>query len=208
MKPLDRVSGWLRRPIGYFGREWNRMAPRERRLAGILGGAVVVAIVVAVAVLTVQSLAEIRDDNDAARDALAAIAKHRDEFQDAKNKMAAQEARIGREPPQLAADLETAAKEVNIAIPETQSRPAVPVGKRYLEHSVDVTLRQVDLLSLAKFLNRVESGRRLIVVSRMSLKRAFAEGEKLNVSLTATTWERVAETAPKRKPAAGTRERS
>ena len=207
MKPLEKVSNWLRRPAGYFAREWNRMAPRERRLAGILGGAVVVAIVAVVAVLTVQSLADIRDDNDASREALAAIAKHRDEFQDAKNKMAAQEARIGLEPPQLAADLEAAAKEVNIAIPETQSRPAVPVGKRYLEHSVDVTLRQVDLLSLSKFLNRVESGRRLIVVSRMSLKRAFAEGEKLNVSLTATTWERVPDTA-KRKPGTGTRERS
>ena len=207
MKPLEKVANWLRRPAGYFAREWNRMAPRERRLAGILGGVVVVAIVAAVAVLTVQSLAEIRDNNEAARDALAAIAKHRDEFQDAKNKMAAQEARIGHEPPQLAADLEAAAKEVNIAIPETQSRPAVPVGKRYLEHSVDVTLRQVDLLSLSKFLNKVESGRRLIVVSRMSLKRAFAEGEKLNVSMTATTWERVAETT-KRKPGTGTRERS
>jgi type II secretory pathway pseudopilin PulG len=207
MKPLEKVANWLRRPAGYFAREWNRMAPRERRLAGILGGVVVVAIVAAVAVLTVQSLAEIRDNNEAARDALAAIAKHRDEFQDAKNKVAAQEARIGHEPPQLAADLEAAAKEVNIAIPETQSRPAVPVGKRYLEHSVDVTLRQVDLLSLSKFLNRVESGRRLIVVSRMSLKRAFAEGEKLNVSMTATTWERVAETT-KRKPGTGTRERS
>ena len=96
---------------------------------------------------------------------------------------------------------------MNIAIPETQSRPAVPVGKRYLEHSVDVTLRQVDLLSLSKFLNRVENGRRLIVVSRMSLKRAFAEGEKLNVSLTATTWERVQETT-KRKPGTGPRERT
>ena len=60
--------------------------------------------------LTVQSLADIRENNDAAREALAAIAKHRDEFLDAKNKMAAQEARIGHEPPQLAADLEAAAK--------------------------------------------------------------------------------------------------
>jgi type II secretory pathway pseudopilin PulG len=207
MKPLEKVTNWLRRPAGYFAREWNRMAPRERRLASILGAVVVVGIVAAVALLTVQSLAEIRDNNDAAREALAAIAKHRDEFLDAKNKMAAQEARIGQEAPQLAADLEAAAKEVNIAIPETQSRPAVPVGKRYLEHSVDVTLRQVDLLSLSKFLNKVESGRRLIVVSRMSLKRAFAEGEKLNVSMTATTWEKVQETT-KRKPGTGTRERS
>ena len=29
----------FRRPAGYFGREWNRMAPRERRLVGGAGRA-------------------------------------------------------------------------------------------------------------------------------------------------------------------------
>ena len=42
----------------------------------------------------------------------------------------------------------------------------------------------------------------------MSLKRAFAEGEKLNVSLTATTWERVTETRAQAAAATGTRERT
>ena len=196
----------LGRPAAYFVREWNRMGPRERRLASILGGAAVVVLVVVVALITLQSLGEMRENNDASREALAAIAKHRDEFLEAKSKMLAQEVRIGQEPPQLAADLEAAAKEVNIQIPETQSRPAVPVGKRYLEHSVDVTLRQVDLLSLSKFLNRVETGRRVIVISRMSLKRSFAEGEKLNVSLTATSWERVSE--QKRRAGPPTKERT
>ena len=182
------------------------MAPRERRLAGILGGAAVVVLVVVVALITMQSLGEIKEDNEASREALAAISKHRDEFLEAKSKVLALEVRIGQEAPQLAADLEAAAKEVNIQIPETQSRPAVAVGKRYMEHSVDVTLRQVDLLSLSRFLSKVETGRRVIVISRMSVKRAFAEGEKLNVSLTATSWERVNEA--RRKAAAATKERS
>ena len=34
----------------------------------------------------------------------------------------------------------------------------------------------------------------------MNIKRSFAEGEKLNVSLTATTYERVKETRRKRTP--------
>jgi general secretion pathway protein M len=202
------VSNLLRRPVGYFFREWNRMAPRERRLVGILGGALVVALVVAVALITAQSLAELKDNNDASREALAAISKHRNEFLEAKSRMQAQEMRIGNEPPQLAADLESAAREVGIAIPENQPRPAVPAGKRYLEHSVDVTLRQVDLMSLSKFLQKLETGRRVIVVSRMSLKRTFAEGDKLNVSLTATTWERVADSRKKAPGSQGTRDRT
>ncbi|HEY0709818.1 MAG TPA: hypothetical protein VGG33_23595, partial [Polyangia bacterium] len=114
--------------------------------------------------------------------------------------------RIGSEPPQLAADLEAAAREVGIQIPETVAQPAVPAGKRYLEHSVMVTLRQVDLLSLTKFLSRVETGARVIVVSKLSIKRHYSEGDKLNVSLTATTWERVSEA--RRKAAAASKEKT
>lgn len=195
------LTSAIRRPAGYFAHEWNRMAPRERRLVSILAGAVLAVLVAVVALLTAQTLAEIKETNEASREALAAIAKHRDEFQEAKGRMLAQEVRIGTEPPQLAADLETAASEAGFQIPQSEPRPPVPVGKRFLEHSVDVTLRQVDLLSLSKFLSKLETGRRLIVVTRMSIKRSFAEGDKLNVSLTATTYEKVNET--RRKPGTG-----
>jgi hypothetical protein len=201
------LNSALGRPGGYLSREWNRMAPRERRLVAILGATLAIAAVVAVSVVTMRSLADIRDANDASREALQAISRHKDEFLQAKSRMQAQESRIGSEPPQLAADLEAAAREAGIGgIPETRPLPSVPAGKRYLEHSVDVTFRQVELLALSKFLSRLETGRHLIVVSRLSVKRAFTEGQqKLNVSLTATTWERVAET--RKKPAA-TKERS
>jgi hypothetical protein len=194
----------VQRPGAYVSREWNRLAPRERSLVAVLGGAVVAAIVAVLALLTAQSLTEIRDDNEGARLALAAIAQHRDEFLDAKARMQAQELRIGAPAPQLAADLEAAAREVGIQIPETSSKPAVPAGRRYMEHSVVVTLRQVDLLSLTKFLSKVETGQRVIVISKLSIKQAFGEGEKLNVSLTATAWERVSDARKK----AGSKEKT
>jgi Tfp pilus assembly protein PilO len=200
-----RIGNFLKRPFAHLGREWYRLAPRERRLVAVLAGAVVAVGVAVVALMTTQSLAESRDDNQAAREALSAIAKHRNTFLDAKARMMAQESRIGSEAPQLAADLEAAAREVGIQIPENQPLPAVPAGRHYMEHSVNVTLRQVDLLSLTKFLSKVETGSRVIVVSKMNIKRAFAEGEKLNVALTATAWERVADV---RQKAPGSKEKS
>jgi Tfp pilus assembly protein PilO len=200
-----RIGNFFKRPFAHLGTEWYRLAPRERRLVAVLGGAVVAVGVAVVALMTTQSLAESRDENQAAREALSAIAKHRNTFLDAKARMMAQESRIGVEAPQLSADLEAAAREVGIQIPENQPRPTVPAGRHYLEHSVEVTLRQVDLLSLTKFLSKVETGSRVIVVSRMNIKRAFAEGEKLNVSLTATAWERVADA---RQKAPGAKEKS
>jgi Tfp pilus assembly protein PilO len=153
--------------------------------------------------LIVDSLQEISTSNEDAREALAAIASHRDDYLDAKSRMVALETRIGAEPPQLAADLEAAGKEAGIQIPETVDRPPSPAGKRYLEHSLDVKLRKVGLKELAIFLNKVETNPRLIVVTRLQIRRSFGEGDKLDVELTATAYERLKEDRRKKTATAG-----
>ncbi len=187
------------RPAAYLRAEWERMAPRERKWVGALSAAVVAVSAALGIYLVVESLGNLGEHNADVREALAAIAKHRDEYLEAKARSVAQEVRIGTEPPQLQADLETAAREVTIQIPESNERPATPAGRRYVEHSVDVKLRQVDLGSLADFLRKLETGPRLITVTRLSLKRRFSEPEKLDVELTATAFERVREAAAKNK---------
>jgi type II secretory pathway component PulM len=196
------TKGWFRRPTEYLSGEWNRMAPRERRLVAGLLGAVGAFAVLVTGYLIFDSLSEIRDSNDAVREALGEIAKRKDEYLDAKSRMVAQEVRIGNEPPQLGADLETAAREAGLQIAETNDRPPQPAGKRYLQHSADVKLRQVDLQSLGKFLSKLETGRRLIVVERLDINRRFAgDGDKMDASLTVTAYERVKEAPKKRAPA-------
>ena len=198
-----KVRDWFRRPTTYVVSEWNRMAPRERRLVTALIGAVIAFAVLVTGFIILGSLSDLADNNNAAREALADIAKHRDDYLEARERMRAQEMRIGTEPPQFAADLEEAAHEVNIQIPETNEQPAVPVGKRYLEHKVDVKLRQLDLSSLSKFLARLENGRRLIVIDGLRIRKHFSEGDKLDVELTAVAYEKVKETA-KKKPKGAT----
>jgi len=201
------VRNWVRRPVSYVGGEWNRMAPRERRLVAGLLAAIAAFTALVTGFLVIGSLRDIADTNDSVREALALIAKNRTEYLDAKARMVEQEVRIGSESPQLAADLESAAREVGIQIPETNEHPPAPAGRRYLEHKVVVKLRQVDLLSLSKFLAKVETGRRLIVVSKMNVRRRASDGEaKLDVELTAIAYERVKEDRrPKKAPGKGTR---
>jgi general secretion pathway protein M len=197
-----KVRDWVRRPTTYAVSEWNRMAPRERRLVTALIGAVVAFAVLVTGFIILGSLRDLADGNDAAREALADIAKHKDDYLEAKGRMVAQEVRIGTEPPQFAADLEEAAREVSIQIPETNEQPAAPVGKHYLDHKVDVKLRQVDLQSLSKFLARLENGRRLIVVTQLHVRKHFSEGDKLDVELTAEAFEKIKDTSKTRKGAA------
>jgi type II secretory pathway component PulM len=198
MNLREKMTQWGRKPAQSIAREWDRMAPRERRLVVALGAAVIGFIFLVSGFLVVDSLRGIAESNDNAREALSAIAKHRDDYLDAKNRMMAQDARIGTEPPQLAADLEAAARDVGIQIPESNERPAAAAGRRFNEHNVDIKLRQVDLLSLTKFLSKLETGRRLIVVTRMNVRRRF-DGDKLDVELTATAFERIKGDVKKRK---------
>jgi Tfp pilus assembly protein PilO len=188
---IGKIRDLLRRPLAYASAEWNRMAVRERRLISILAGAVGLLALLLTGYLIVDSLQEISNSNQDAREALAAIASHRDDYLDAKARMVSQEARIGVEPPQLAADLEAAGKEAGIQIPETVDRPPAPAGKRYMEHSLDVKLRKVGLKELATFLSKVETNPRLIVVTRLQIRRSFGEGDKMDVELTATAYERL-----------------
>jgi Tfp pilus assembly protein PilO len=201
---MGKIARGLRRPLAYATAEWNRMAARERKLISILAGAVVLLAVLLAGYLIVDSLQEISSSNDDTREALSAIAKHRDDYLDAKARMVALEARIGVEAPQLAADLEAAGKLAGIqSIPETADRPPSPAGKRYLEHSLDVKLRKVGLKELATFLSKVETNPRLIVVTRLQIRRSFGEGDKVDVELTATAYERLKDNRPKKSAGKG-----
>jgi len=196
MRFFTRIFAKLRttvgRPAAYAAAEWNRMSTRERRLISILGGAFVGCAVLLVGYLVFDSMQTMSQDNQDMRDALDAIAKHSEEFREAKARAAAQALRIGSEPPQLAADLEAAAKEAGIQIPETADRPDAAAGKRYVEHSLDVKLRKVDLKSLATFLSKVESGRSLVLITRLQIRRSFGgDGTSVDVDLTATAYERL-----------------
>ncbi|HEY2729284.1 MAG TPA: hypothetical protein VGK52_05035 [Polyangia bacterium] len=194
----------LARPLAYLTAEWERLAPRQRRL-------LVVFVATSLGLLTVvgtywvfSSVSELEDDNAAIREALSAIAKHRDEYLEAKSRSAAQEARIGADPPQLTGDIEAAAHDESIEIAESSERPTTPAGRRYVEHDVDIKIRDVGLQSLTRFLRRLETGPRLVVFTRLSLKRRFSDAEKLDVEATATAFERIREEkVTKKKPGAG-----
>jgi Tfp pilus assembly protein PilO len=190
MKLFAKIKSVLLRPFHAMSAEWGRMSPRERRLISILGAAFVGCALLVVGYLTYDSLQSKAQENRDMREALDAIAKHSNEYREAKARVEAQARRIGNVAPQLAADLEAAAKEAGIQIPETVDRPDAPAGKRYIEHSLDVKLRKVDLKSLATFLSKVETGKSLILITRLEIRRSFGgDGSNVDVELTATAYE-------------------
>jgi hypothetical protein len=193
----------VRLPYGYFRAEWERMAPRTRKLAVGLMTTIVCVGGLGIAWATFSGITTLREENDQIREALAEIGKHHDEYLEAKTRNAVQEQRIGNDPPQLTADLEAAAKGENVQIAESNERPAAPAGasRRFVQHDLDIKLREVDLQSLTKFLRRVETGPRFIFFTRISLKHRYSETDKLDAELTATAFEKVKDDKKKKADA-------
>ncbi|HXJ19624.1 MAG TPA: hypothetical protein VMT03_05270 [Polyangia bacterium] len=200
-KLRERVMVLLRRPLGYLEVWWERQAPKTRRFLTIgsaVGGLVIIALITA---YMLAEISDMEDGNASIREALTAISKHRDEYLEAKARNSVQEARIGNDPPQLAGDLEAAARAENIQIAESSERPTVPAGRRYIEHDTDLKVRETDLQSLTRFMKRVETGPRLIFFTRLSIKHRYSDdSDKLDAELTATAFERVREGSAKKKP--------
>jgi type II secretory pathway component PulM len=202
MRFLKRIFAAIRnqvgRPFAYFAAEWNRISARERRLLALLGGALGGIALLLVSYLVVSAAASMNENIELTRKAIDDIAKRSDDYRDAKEKVKLLQARIGTEPPQLAADLEAAAKEAGIQIPETADRPESAAGKHYVERGLDVKLRKVDLKSLATFLSKVETGRNLVLITRLSIRRSFGgDGTTVDVDLTATAFERLKDAGKK-----------
>jgi Tfp pilus assembly protein PilO len=200
-KVRERVGRIFVRPLRYFSAEWERMAPRERRWVVGLSVAVLTVGTALGVFLFFTTISELEEGNADIREALGAIAKHRDEYLEAKARAQSQEQRLGTESPQLVADIEAAAREETLQIAESNERP-LATGKRWIEHDVDLKVRGADLQALANFMRRVETGARPIFFTRLSLKRRFSEADKLDAELTATAFERVKEAVPgaKKKP--------
>lgn len=197
------TSRAVRWPLEYFRSEWERMGPRTRRLAAVLATAIVGVVILVGSILTFSNISDLEEQNGQIREALAEISKHHDEYLDAKTRNAVAEARIGNDAPQLTGDLEAAARGENVQIAESNERPAAPAGtsRRYLQHDVDIKVREVDLQSLTKFMRRVETGPRFIFFTRLALKHRYSETDKLDAELTATAFEKVKD-EKKKKPEA------
>ena len=86
--------------------------------------------------------------------------------------------------------LSEAAGEVGLSIPEFSPRPPTPKGQ-FNEVTVNIALKGVTADELRKFLEKVETKQRIVVVTNLTITRQFRDNEKLDVDMTVATWEKI-----------------
>ena len=128
--------------------------------------------------------------NKALRDAIATIKGARDEVRLRQAKKEAIASRYANRAPGLAGVLEKAAKDNKLDIPESQDKPEVPHGKKYIERTTVVRLRKAGMLALGKTLESLEQQHMPVAITRLNIRRRGGEHDSYDVELGISAFDR------------------
>jgi general secretion pathway protein M len=172
-------------------REWfEKLGARERRLMTVLGGVLAIFLLLMVPLGTSLVSSSRRDSNKALRDAIANIKGARDEVRLRQAKKEAIASRYANRAPGLAGVLEKAAKDNKLDIPESQDKPEVPHGKKYIERTTVVRLRKAGMLALGKTLESLEQQHMPVAITRLNIRRRGGEHDSYDVELGLSAFDR------------------
>lgn len=177
---------------------FERLDDRERRLLGV---ALSIAVLGALLVppLTLFAVVHTKSsDVQAVRDAIQAIVDEEDTIERAKAEKVAITQRYSRPAPQLQAFLAGLASQVQVEIPESQDRQALPRGKRFEERSTKIVLRKVGMLKLVRFLEKVEQSGHPVRVTQIDIRKRGTEPDSYDVDMIVSAFDRKAPEKPAR----------
>jgi general secretion pathway protein M len=175
----------------------SRLEPRERRLLGILGGVFGAMAFLAIPIAIAASVHARSSENEALRESIDSIDDARERVAKAQAARDAVTARYASPAPPLAAFLAKIAGEVQIDIPESQDRQAVPHGKRYTERSTKIVLRKAGMLKLIHLMEKIETSGYPMTMSALNIRKRGTEPDSFDVDMVVSAFDRKAPEAKK-----------
>lgn len=174
------------------------LSARERTLLVTLGAAITLLAVLTGTYFIYDRIDTLEENNEAMHRALLDIEKKRGPYLAARAMAAQLDSRIGQTPLSLSGFLEQIAKETNLEIRETNPRTPEPLGKKYIQQSVDIRISKVTLEPLLKFMRRMETYQsNLVLVTQLSIRARDDKHQEFEVDMTISTYEHAPKTAAK-----------
>lgn len=170
----------------------SRLEPRERRLLGILGGVFGALVFLAVPIGIAASVHARASENEQLREAITSIDDARERVAKVQASREAVTRRYASPAPTLASFLAQIARDVQIEIPESQDRQAVPHGKRYTERSTKIMLRKAGMLKLIHLMEKIETSGHPVTISALNIRKRGTEPDSFDVDMVVSAFDRKA----------------
>lgn len=164
--------------------------PRERRLAGVLM-VVFAAFLVLGLPLGLEAYVQTRRHSyEDLRAALSGVQGARAEIRERQQKKDAVLQRYRNAAPALAGYLEQVGREQKLQVTDSQDRPEVPHGKRYVERNTVIHFKKSGMLAIVKFLESIEKSGYPTTVNRLNIRKRGGEADSWDVEVGVSAFDR------------------
>lgn len=177
-------------PNSSLAERWAKLEPRERSLMTGLIVALAAIVFLAVPLYLHQAVSTARSQNQEIKDFLEKVRDQRDKIDKKRAERDALLGRYAKTMPPLASFVEEAAEAGGLDIEESQGRPDVPHGKKYLERVLLVKFKKVGLAGLVKMFEKIERSNLPVSLTRLNLKPRSGEADSYDVELHVSQFER------------------
>ena len=174
------------------------LSAREQRLVAVMGLLFVVFAVFLTVFVFNSRISDLDEENESLLQSLRLLDEKADDYLSQKQREQQLSSKATVKPTPLSTVVDRAGKKVDIETPDTKELPDQRHGTQWVEHSVELSIREIDLLKLTLFMEEIESNRRQfpIAVSKLSInKRKRPIDVVYQVTMTISTYEQSAEKA-------------
>lgn len=165
---------------------WDRISPRERVMVLALGLAAPIILALWLGLNIADGLAAKEKSNQQMRKALLVLADLKARGLDTGPKNNVVET-MGTEPLSLDSYLDDAAKKAGFTLKGTTPRPPAPKNG-FVTTTVQCSVKELPIDQLRKFLQEIEQGSPVVMITKLEIKRNFREKEKLDATLEVSTY--------------------
>lgn len=161
----------------------SRMSQRERLMVLGLAGALVVLLLALVSYLIFDGLDARRTRNARIRSVTERLEKNRARLMAGKSEDARLDRQLDRKPPALQSHIEGIAKRLEVEVKDYKPGKEKKLGpkEKVIERSVTISLYDIDLDKLTKFLSALEAGGYVILVTELQITPRATDHGRLDV---------------------------
>ncbi|MCP4197530.1 MAG: type II secretion system protein M [Proteobacteria bacterium] len=174
----------------FFRNMISGLSERERRLVTAAGLVFAVLIIILLWFLVTSKVGELREENKQYGELLRLIDAKKQVYMDKVQKSKA--IQQTNKPIPLRTLVDKISRELGVTVPDVKELPDQRPGGNWLERSVEISMREIGLVDLTRFMETVEGNRRRfpIAISRLEVRNRKRTPDTYNVKMTIATYER------------------
>ncbi len=179
------------------------LSERERRLVGIAGLIFFVFVIFLFVFLVRTKIGDLEDDNIKYTNILRFIDQKEQDFLEQKQKSRQSKSRSTAKPTPLRTLVDKIGRQLNVTVQDVKELPDHRHNSNWLEHAVELSMREIGLFDLTKFMEEVRANRRRfpIAITKLEIRKRKRVQDTYDIKMVIATYEQAKEeVAPGKRP--------